>query len=83
MEKEIWKELVGNKKYEISNKGNIRHKGGESLKIQYNVYGYSQVVLYDNNNKPKSVRIHREVLKAFKPIENEEEKIKKYILEKI
>lgn len=73
MEKEIWKELVGNKKYEISNKGNIRHKGGESLKIQYNVYGYSQVVLYDNNNKPKSVRIHREVLKAFKPIENEEE----------
>ena len=32
MEKEIWKELVGNNKYEISNKGNIRHKGRRKFK---------------------------------------------------
>lgn len=67
---EIWKNMIDNKKYEVSNKGNIRHVNGKNLKIQYSKDGYSTVVIYDNNNKAKSIRVHREVLKAFNFIDN-------------
>lgn len=71
--KEIWKRIVGSSKYEVSNKGNVRHINGKNIKLQYSIYGYAQVLIYDENNKPWCIRVHREELKAFCPIENYEE----------
>lgn len=63
--KEIWKKILDNEKYEVSNLGNVRHVGSKNLKIQYSREGYGCVLIYDKNNKAQNIRIHREVLKSF------------------
>lgn len=70
--KEIWKKIEGFDKYEVSNFGNVRHIKNGNLKIQYNLFGYAQVLIY-KNGKAKSIRVNRAVMKAFRPIENCEE----------
>lgn len=69
---EKWKPVLGFANYEVSNLGNVRHIKNGKLKIQYNQWGYGQVLLY-NNGKPINVRVNRIVLIAFNYVENYKE----------
>lgn len=75
--KEIWKEIEGFSKYQVSNYGRIKSldfNGTKKKKILTPVVtrkGYLHVNLY-SNRKMKSIPIHRIVAKAF--IENPEDK---------
>ena len=87
---EIWKDIVGYENYQISNYGRVKSKERYTnvgiknskmalrkekiLKPQYNTKKYLQVVLYDNNKKPKTFKVHRLVAKAFIPnLDNKEQ----------
>ncbi len=89
-EGEIWKDIVGYENYQISNYGRVKSKERYTnvgiknskmalrkekiLKPQYNTKKYLQVVLYDNNKKPKTFKVHRLVAKAFIPnLDNKEQ----------
>ena len=70
---EIWKDIVGYENYQISNYGRVKSKERYTnvgiknskmalrkekiLKPQYNTKKYLQVVLYDNNKKPKTFKV--------------------------
>jgi len=87
---EIWKDIIGYENYQISNYGRVKSKERYTnvgiknskmalrkekiLKPQYNTKKYLQVVLYDNNKKPKTFKVHRLVAKAFIPnLDNKEQ----------
>lgn len=86
MENEIWKDIENFSKYQVSNLGKIKSKGRYTkvgIKNQDKCYrkeyivdgfinkkGYKQVTLYDDNGKPKTMRVHKLVALAF--IENED-----------
>lgn len=79
--KEIWKNINNFSKYQISNLGNVKSKGRYTkvgiknqekcfrkermIKFHINKKGYKQVTLYDDNNKPKTMRIHKLVALSF------------------
>jgi hypothetical protein len=72
---EIWKSIPNYPDYEVSNFGNVKSYKGKIpklLKINYYPNGYTFVSLR-HNNKNKNFLIHRLVLSAFNPQENEEE----------
>lgn len=75
-EKEIWKVVDNFPNYEISNFGRIRSKKHGILKPQVTIHGYLRIILYARQpyapTLVKSASIHRLVLHAFNPIENEE-----------
>ena len=78
---EVWKDIPNFSKYQISNMGNVKSKGRYrkvGIKNQdkcfrkefiingfINNKGYRQVTLYDDNQKPKTMRVHRLVAEAF------------------
>ena len=86
MKVEIWKDIENFSKYQVSNLGKIKSKGRYTkvgIKNQDKCYrkeyivdgfinkkGYKQVTLYDDNGKPKTMRVHKLVALAF--IENED-----------
>lgn len=74
-EKEIWKVVDGFPNYEISNFGRIKSKRKGILKPQKNISGYLTITLYARQSFAptlvKSACIHRLVLHAFNPIEDE------------
>jgi hypothetical protein len=86
MKVEIWKDIENFSKYQVSNLGRIKSKGRYTkvgIKNQDKCYrkeyivdgfinkkGYKQVTLYDDNGKPKTMRVHKLVALAF--IENED-----------
>lgn len=81
---EVWKDIEDFSKYQVSNLGRIKSKGRYTkvgIKNQDKCYrkeyivdgfinkkGYKQVTLYDDNGKPKTMRVHKLVALAF--IEN-------------
>ena len=83
MKVEIWKDIENFSKYQVSNLGNIKskerytkakdseiiHRKAFLLKGFVNKKGYKQVTLYDDNGKPKTMRVHKLVALTF--IENE------------
>ncbi len=72
---EVWKIIEDYPDYQISNFGRIRSLKFEKeriLKFGNNNRGYLHVLLY-NNGESKRFRIHRLVLKIFKPITNSED----------
>lgn len=69
-QKEIWKRIPGfnQNKYYISNFGNVKNSKGHIMHPTYNRRtGYMQVTLSYAPGKPKHIRIHRAVAKAFIP----------------
>jgi len=84
MKVEIWKDIENFSKYQVSNLGRIKSKGRYTkvgIKNQDKCYrkeyivdgfinkkGYKQVTLYDDNGKPKTMRVHKLVALVF--IEN-------------
>jgi hypothetical protein len=72
---EVWKDVVGNKDYQVSNYGRVRsnkkHHEGKILKSNIDRNGYEYVMLY-KNKKAKLHLVHRLVAEAF--IENPENK---------
>lgn len=75
-ENEIWKVVDDFPNYEISNFGRIRSKKHGILKPQKTSSGYMTIILYARQKFAptlvKSARIHRLVLHAFNPIDNED-----------
>lgn len=83
MKEEIWKDIENFSKYQVSNLGNVKskdrytkakddeiiHRKEFLLKGFINKKGYRQVTLYDDNGKPKTLRVHKLVALTF--IENE------------
>ena len=83
MKVEVWKDIENFSKYQVSNFGNIKskerytkakdseiiHRKAFLLKGFVNKKGYKQVTLYDDNGKPKTMRVHKLVALTF--IENE------------
>ena len=83
MKVEVWKDIENFSKYQVSNLGNIKskerytkaknseiiHRKAFLLKGFVNKKGYKQVTLYDDNGKPKTMRVHKLVALTF--IENE------------
>lgn len=83
MKVEIWKDIENFSKYQVSNLGNVKskdrytkakdneiiHRKEFLLKGFINKKGYKQVTLYDDNGKPKTMRVHKLVALTF--IENE------------
>lgn len=79
MKVEIWKDIENFSKYQVSNLGNIKskdrytkakdneiiHRKEFLLKEFINKKGYKQVTLYDDNGKPKTIRVHKLVALAF------------------
>ena len=64
-EQEIWKESSEYRNYEVSNFGNIRHKGSrKNRKLQKTYRGYL-CVLINHNGKNKNILVHRVVAKEF------------------
>lgn len=82
MKVEIWKDIENFSKYQVSNLGNVKskdrytkakddeiiHRKEFLIKEFINKKGYKQVTLYDDNGKPKTMRVHKLVALAF--IEN-------------
>ena len=71
---EIWKTIKNYPDYEISNLGRVKSHKRKTPKILTNSYfsnGYTFVTLHHNGNS-KSNLIHRLVLSAFEPREDEE-----------
>jgi len=65
--KEIWKDITGFNKYQVSNTGKVKHKlKNKCLKGRPNKKGYLKVALY-NNDIIKNFSIHRLVALHFKP----------------
>ncbi len=78
---ELWKDIENFSKYQVSNLGRIKSKGRYTkvgIKNQDKCYrkehivdgfinkkGYKQVTLYDDNGKPKTMRVHKLVALAF------------------
>lgn len=62
---EIWKDIEGYEKYQVSNLGRIRHNG-KILKPSLDRYGYLCVHLSKDGFK-KTFRVHRLVAMAFIP----------------
>ena len=83
MKVEVWKDIENFSKYQVSNLGRIKskerytkakddeiiHRKEFLLKGFINKKGYKQVTLYDDNGKPKTLRVHKLVAITF--IENE------------
>lgn len=66
---EEWRDVPGyEKRYQVSNIGNVKSCSKQIiLKSALHKEGYLQVVLYDNNKIPKTLKIHRLVALAFIP----------------
>jgi hypothetical protein len=60
---EKWKQILGWPNYEISNLGNVRGRHG--VIETFIVKGYVSFNVSGGTNKRKSLRVHREVLRAF------------------
>jgi hypothetical protein len=65
---EVWKQIEGFEKYEVSTKGNVRNiKTQKLLRTILNKSSYSIVQLLGNTSKGNKVYIHRLVCAAFIP----------------
>ena len=73
---EIWKVVEDFPNYEVSNMGRIRSKKNGILKPQKTIYGYLTIMLYSKQKfgatLVKNASIHRLILHAFNPTDNEE-----------
>lgn len=63
MENELWRQVVGWPAYEVSTMGGVRSARGPIK--QFTIYGYMSFNVCDGRYKRKSLRTHREVLRAF------------------
>jgi hypothetical protein len=63
MQNEIWKSILGYPKYEVSNMGNVR-RNNKQLNL-FIVKGYLSFNVIEEGKRRKSMRVHREVAKAF------------------
>ena len=86
---EIWKDISGYEKYEVSNFGKVRSRARKCvdtwgrecfrktkiLSPASDHKGYMFVVLYDKNQNTKAIKIHRLVAEAFIPNPNEYQQI--------
>jgi hypothetical protein len=74
-EKEVWKQIEGFPKYDVSTFGRVRKDLGNNkylyLKSDVNHAGYHRVS-YSNKKERKRTALHRLVLAKFKPIEEME-----------
>lgn len=65
-EDEVYKTVIENPNYEVSNYGNIRNKkSGENLKATLTNYGYRRVILRSESGDPKAYFVHRLEAHAF------------------
>jgi hypothetical protein len=66
-EGEEWRNIDGFSKYQVSNIGRIRNKSTKMILAarENNHTGYLRISLYDNDNKPHLLYIHRIVASAF------------------
>ena len=66
-EKEIWRDMPSDFRYEISSLGRVKNKKtGKIRKPSSTPAGYQVIVLTYKNKKSKGVYVHREVMAAFK-----------------
>ena len=88
---EIWKDIEGYSNYQISNLGRVKSKERYTkvgirnkefalrkeriLKPQYTTKKYLQVILYDENKKAKTFKVHKLVAQAFIPNINNKSQI--------
>lgn len=63
---EIWREVVDNENYMVSNTGRIRRKNSDSDRATYDKDGYLSVDLYKDGQRSKK-RVNRIVAEAFIP----------------
>lgn len=63
----MWRVVRGFPKYEVSNKGDIRHIEGKVRLAGAIRKGYRRVCIRDETRKPRNVSIHRAVAEAFVP----------------
>jgi len=63
IEREVWKPVVDYPKYEISNMGNVR-RNNKQLSL-FIIKGYLAFNVIDGVKRRKSLRVHKEVAKAF------------------
>ena len=84
MKVEVWKDINGFSNYQISNYGRVKsksryvnvgiknvnkfYKQEKIINQYYNGRGYMQVTIYNDIGKPKTIKVHRLVARAF--IEN-------------
>jgi len=62
----IWKDIKGyEKRYEVSNDGNIRNKNTKKILKQFLKHDYYSVNLYYDTSKSKGHLVHRIVAKNF------------------
>lgn len=63
---EIWKEMVADNRYEVSNFGNVRRKSNGRVRTPSSTpKGYKVIVISRPGSKHIGVYVHREVLRAF------------------
>lgn len=80
MEKEIlkpinWISWLEKDKYYVSNLGNIYNKKLDIMSISYTKGGYATILLRDINKNVNCLLISKLVLQAFKPIEDESNRV--------
>jgi hypothetical protein len=66
LEQEIWRFVVNNSNYTVSNKGRIKTQRGKVMKVSVSNAGYLRVVL-SKYGKSYNAAVHRIVAEAFIP----------------
>lgn len=64
---ELWSTVPGSVGYLVSSTGKVIGRRGKLMTGSDNGRGYRQVLMYDRNNKMKSMKIHRLVAHLFLP----------------
>lgn len=62
---ENWLQLVDFPAYQISDQGNLIGKRGRPIKSSFDSYGYKVVTVETRSPLRKTLKVHREVYKAF------------------
>jgi len=79
MEIEVYKNIEGFDKYQVSNKGNVKNITTNNILSKNLKMGYHYVHLTDNNIKGRSKRLHILVAKAFIPNDDPNKKFVNHI----
>lgn len=67
---EEWRQMVGHPKFLVSSKGRVSDRNGKIFAQRITKKGYATICLCENGEK-FCIRVHREVAKAFLPLDGE------------